>query len=90
MKFEPASLTIARGTTVVWTDVGTQPHTVTCNPNTAINKADVSLPSGAAPWDSGVIMGGQSYKHTFTVAGLYRYVCVPHEMMGRVASIQVT
>lgn len=88
--FSPNVLTITRGSTVVWKNSGVQPHTVTCDPAKAMKKADVSLPGGAQPFDSGFVMGGQSYSHTFTVAGTYRYVCAPHEAMGMLGTIIVS
>ncbi len=89
-KFSPSTLTISRGTIVEWKDAGAQPHTITCDPAKAMKKSDVAYPSGAQPFDSGSIMGGQSFKHTFTVAGEYRYICVPHEMMGMIGTVIVT
>jgi plastocyanin len=88
-KFDPAEISIAKGTTVEWKNVGVQPHTVTCDPKKAMKKTDVILPSGAEPFDSGLIMGGKSYQYTFTVVGKYQYVCTPHEAMGMIATVTV-
>ena len=89
-KFDPAAITIAKGTTIEWKNTGVQPHTVTCDPKKALKKTDVILPSGAEPFDSGLIMGGKSFSHTFTVAGQYQYVCTPHETMGMIATVTVS
>lgn len=88
-RFSPSSVTIPKGSTIVWKNVGSQPHTVTCDPTKAMNKADIALPSGAQPFSSDFLMGGQSYSHTFTVAGTYRYVCIPHEAMGMLGTVIV-
>ena len=88
-KFDPAAISIAKGTTIEWKNTGVQPHTVTFDPSKAMKKADVILPSGVEPFDSGMVMGGKSYTHTFTVAGQYQYVCTPHEAMGMIGTVTV-
>ena len=65
-KFEPASLTVAPGTTVRWTNKGTHKHTVT-----ATN----------GDWDSGDLGPGQGYSATFSKSGTYQYYCKHHKDM---------
>ena len=89
-QYVPAAITVARGTTVTWTNVGVMPHTVTTDPSKASNKANAVVPAGVQPWDSGVINGGQSWSHTFTVSGDYTYFCLPHEQLGMIGTITVT
>jgi plastocyanin len=89
-RFQPVMLNVPAGTAVTWTNTGSEPHTVTADPSKAANRADASLPAGVEPWDSGLLTGGQSYSHTFTVAGTYKYFCIPHEALGMVATITVT
>lgn len=89
-KFTPASITIPKGTTVEWQGTGTQPHTATADATKAMDKKHVVLPAGAEPFDSGVINVGASWKHTFTIAGEYSYICIPHEAMGMIGKITVT
>jgi plastocyanin len=89
-KFDPAALTIPKGTTVEWKNGGTQPHTITFDPAKAMNKSNVALPAGVTPFDSGLINAGASYKYTFAVAGDYKYICIPHEAMGMIGTIKVT
>lgn len=38
----------------------------------------------------GTIHGGETYSHTFRVAGTHHYFCVPHEPQGMVGRIEVT
>jgi plastocyanin len=90
MKFEPASLTVAKGTTVTWRNGSQMLHTVTDDPSKASNKADAALPSGAEAWDSGGINAGQTFTHTFDVPGTYKYFCIPHESAGMTGTIIVT
>jgi len=89
-RFQPASLTVPRGATVLWKNAGQTTHTVTSDPAKAINKADVALPGGAQAWDSGTLAGDQSFSHAFDVPGIYKYFCVPHESIGMVAAVTVT
>jgi plastocyanin len=89
-QYVPASLSVPRGATVVWTNTGSVAHTVTDDPNKAINKADSVLPNGAQPFDSGIINGGGTYSHTFNVPGQYVYFCIPHESLGMVGRITVS
>ncbi len=88
-KFEPASVTIAKGGSVTWTNTSTMPHSVTDDPAKASNKADAQLPSGAPAWDSSLLQPSQTYSHTFDVAGTYKYFCVPHEALGMLGTVIV-
>jgi plastocyanin len=89
-RFEPAELTVPKGSTVTWRNTGQVVHTVTDDPSKAVNKSDALLASGAQPWDSGTIPGGASFSHTFDVPGQYTYFCLPHESLGMVGHITVT
>ncbi len=60
--FTPATLTIAPGTTVTWTNRGSRRHTVT----------------RTGQFDSGLLSAGQTFSFTFTTAGTYAYVCDLH------------
>jgi plastocyanin len=64
--FVPATLTIAVGTTVTWTNQDTAPHTTT---------------SDTASWDSNIISQGASFSFTFTKAGAFAYHCNVHPSM---------
>ena len=88
--FEPDSVTIGVGDTVTWTNPGLITHTVTFDPAQAINKADVVLPSGAAPFASNDMEVDATFSHTFTVKGTYKYVCKYHEEMGMVGTVIVS
>ena len=79
LKFEPAEIHIRAGQTVEWRNKSFFAHTVTFDPAKAEDPSLVSLPEGVAPFDSGKIGGGATWRHTFTVAGTYHYICMPHE-----------
>lgn len=78
LTFEPKTIEIRVGQTVRWENAGALPHTVTADPGKAGNPDLVRLPEGAAPFDSGLLMDGATFSHTFTVPGEYRYFCIPH------------
>ena len=73
--YSPASLSVAVGDTVTWTNMDTAPHTVT-------------VTSGPVQFNSGNLQKGQSYSYTFTTAGTYKYYCAVHPDMK--ASVTVT
>jgi plastocyanin len=78
-KFVPSTITIHKGDTVEWINNAQSLHSVTTNPEVAQDPKDVSLPKGAKPFDSGFMMPGKKWSYTFTVAGTYKYLCLPHE-----------
>jgi plastocyanin len=64
--FQPASVTVAVGTTITWTNRDSAPHTVTFRDGMA---------------DSGELSGGQTFRHTFATAGSFDYYCRIHPHM---------
>lgn len=87
LRFVPDTLRVRTGQTVVWRNGSDILHTVTADPERAAVAANVRLPAGAAPFDSGDLEPGQSFAHQFDVAGEYRYVCLPHERAGMVGVV---
>ena len=79
LKFVPAEVRIRVGQTVEWRNKSFLTHTVTFDPALVEDPTRVSVPDGVAPFDSGRIGGGGTWRHTFTTPGTYRYICVPHE-----------
>ncbi|MFP9192053.1 plastocyanin/azurin family copper-binding protein [Natronosalvus vescus] len=78
--YDPDSLTIEPGTTVVWEWVGEADHNV--EPTEQPDDAD---------WEGHTdLKADGDYEHTFDVEGSYDYVCTPHVGVGMVASIEVT
>jgi plastocyanin len=84
--FDPAEVTVTLGETVVWENAGRSPQTVTCDPARIREEGRVQLPEGAEPWDSGVVNSGETFEHTFEVAGEYVYASMNRavDMTGRV------
>lgn len=67
----PADITVPSETTVVWTNEGEKPHTVTAHDGS---------------FDSGTLYPGESYQVTFYEPGTYTYQCSP-AMLGSVTVI---
>ena|SRR5690348_11115020 len=72
--FDPATLTIKKGTQVVWTNMSDAPHTVTSD-------------TGAFNTTSNLTQN-QTFMFTFTTAGTFAYHCNVHPYMK--ATITVT
>ena len=66
MTFSPASITVAAGTTILWTNKDAVAHTVTSN-------------TGA--FDSGNISTNGTFSFTFSSAGTFDYHCSVHPSM---------
>ena len=64
--FQPATLTIRTGDSVIWMNRDIIPHTAT---------------QSGKGFDSGTLKSGDAWKHTFTTAGEVAYVCTFHPTM---------
>ncbi|MFB6350421.1 MAG: plastocyanin/azurin family copper-binding protein [Bradymonadaceae bacterium] len=87
LKFKPYKVTVKTGETVLWKNPSKLIHTVTFNPKFATEDESVRLPPGAEPFGSGFLKPDESFRHTFTTPGTYKYFCRPHEssdMYGKV------
>jgi plastocyanin len=70
--FSPTTLTVKRGTTVVWTNKDDDVHTV---------KSD----EGPQAFKSSALDTGDSFTVTFDKAGTYQYICSIHpHMQGKI------
>jgi plastocyanin len=85
----PAKVTIKTGDTVKWTNNAETLHTVTFDPAKAVDKSNVKLPKGVEPFDSGFMMPGKDFSHTFKTPGEYEYFCIPHEKDGMIGFVTV-
>ncbi len=84
LAYEPDSLTIQPGTTVVWT-WDSDNHNVV--PSAQPDDADWSGTEGG---DSETYNTGHEYEHTFEVEGDYEYYCTPHRQAGMTGTITVS
>ncbi|MEA2517751.1 MAG: hypothetical protein QOG16_1589 [Actinomycetota bacterium] len=64
--YDPSSLSVGVGDTVVWTNTGSTDHTVT---------------SDDGAFDSGPIAPGSTWQYTFDEVGEFPYHCDPHPFM---------
>jgi len=88
--YQPMKLTVKSGDTVEWDNNASSLHTVTFDASKAQDKSNVILPAGVAPFDSGFMMPGGTFSHTFTTPGQYKYFCIPHEKDGMIGYVTVT
>jgi len=65
VRYEPASITVKRGDTVVWRNNDPFPHTVTA----------------AKQFDSGSIAAGGQWKYVARKPGTFEYLCTLHPNM---------
>jgi plastocyanin len=72
--YSPSLITVKVGMTVVWWNVGTQPHDVH-----AYDKS----------FNSPNLDPGNRFSYTFLVPGKYRYFCIPHEGDGMTGEVDV-
>jgi len=77
--FDPESISIERGDTVVWFDVEGN-HTSTSGVD--------GIPDGY--WDSGLLSPGQSFSFEFDTVGTFPYYCTPHWSFGMTGVVVVT
>jgi LPXTG-motif cell wall-anchored protein len=72
--YQPATVTINVGDTVLWTNNGAQPHTSSSDPGSLETR------------DSGIMNPGASFSHTFDQTGSFPYHCNVHptQMFGTV------
>jgi plastocyanin len=72
LKYEPETLTVRRGDTIVWTNKDPFPHTVTA----------------PGKFDSRDIAANGSWKHVARTAGEYAYICTLHPNMKGVLRVE--
>ncbi len=87
--FEPAEVVVKVGGKVTWKNGSTLGHTATAVRSKAADPANVELPKGAEPFNSGFLKEGERFSLTFDTPGTYRYFCIPHEKVGMLGTITV-
>jgi plastocyanin len=70
--FNPSSVSIMKGDTVVWSNHDSAAHTVTSG-------SPADGPSGM--FDSSLLIGGKSFEHKFDSSGSVDYFCMVHPWM---------
>lgn len=67
LRYLSQNVTVKPGTTVIWTNNDTAPHTVTSDSGNTLN--------------SGTLSTGKSFSYTFTTEGTFAYHCTIHPNM---------
>jgi len=75
MTFNPSTITVNKGATVVWINKDSYQHTVTSDDGTSFN--------------SGYVAGGAQFTYTANTSGTIKYHCIIHQAMGMVATLIV-
>ena len=76
LRFVPANVEIAVGTTVTWENESNLFHTIT--------------PDGHEEWERQTMSStGETFEHTFNTAGTFDYFCEPHQSDGMLGTITV-
>ncbi len=88
-QFLPNKITVHVGDTIRWTNRTAVTHTVTADPSLERRAGDIILPEGGVPFHSGALVPGAVFTQVLNVPGAYQYVCVPHELHGMIAQIEV-
>jgi plastocyanin len=65
--FDAEAVHVPVGTTIEWENIGREPHTVTADDGS---------------YDSGNMAGGDEFRQTFTLSGVYSYFCRYHGSQG--------
>ena len=89
LKYEPARVTVQVGDTVLWRNNSDLMHTVTADPDEAMDPAHVHIPEGGQPFNSGNLAAGETFRHTFETPGRWQYFCIPHEAAGMIGEVIV-
>jgi plastocyanin len=71
LTFSPATVTVAVGSTVRWTNSSSVTHSVTSGTGSSATSGMFDHPLGP----------GSTFDFQFTTAGTYPYFCRPHEFM---------
>jgi FtsP/CotA-like multicopper oxidase with cupredoxin domain len=74
-RFNPKTITIAAGKTVTWINKGADWH---------------SVASFDGSFESAQVASGETFSHTFTTPGIYKFICKHHARQGMIGEIVVT
>lgn len=86
-QLSPAKVEVKVGQSVAWRNSSGTVQEVVANPARGTRASNATLPADARPFDSGFLRPGHSFRHTFSVPGVYRYFC---KVNGLNNSAQVT
>jgi len=94
--FSPSSITVEAGTTIEFSNVSSEAHTVTAYEDGVPAGADYFATGGfdkeraaRAHLSDGLLTEGDIFRLTLPEPGTYRYFCIPHEDDGMTGTIVV-
>ncbi|GAA0537091.1 plastocyanin/azurin family copper-binding protein [Halorubrum ejinorense] len=97
--YQPRQITVSTGDTVIWENTSARGHTVTATEGGIPDAAEFFASGGfddyqsaKTAWDAdfgGLLESGDRFEHTFTVPGVYEYVCIPHREGGMFGTVVV-
>ena len=85
--YDPVGLYIQPGDTVRWQALRWTPTVTAFHPDN--DNHELRIPTGAMPFDSGILATMQTWEWTFTVAGTYDYYSKHHEAAGLIGRVVV-
>lgn len=98
--FDPDTITVTTGTTVIWKNTSSIAHTVTARAGQIPEEATFFASGGYDTQDAaeqawregngGALFQGQTFEREFTVPGEYVYYCIPHEPAGMAGVVTVS
>ena len=77
--YSPYAVSVGLGETVTWKNEDTFVHTATSGVSGYFGEEDPIGPDGI--FDTGMLMTGDSFFHTFNKEGIYNYFCILHPWM---------
>lgn len=77
--FTPATMSVVVGDTVKWVWV-----------NGAHTTTSINVPAGAVIWNNPLDSAHQSFSYIITHAGVYNYICIPHQLFGMTGTINAS
>ena len=77
--YDPAKVTIFVGGEIIWRNDDSSPHTVT---------SGIALTGPDGNFDSGLILGGETFSNKFEKTGDYRYFCMIHPWAEGLVSVR--
>ena len=79
LTYTPDTVTVEKGDVVLWKNSSLLVHSVTADPAEETMEKSVTLPSGAEPFNSGLMDPEETFQTKFMTPGTYNYFCMPHE-----------
>lgn len=87
--FNPPVVFLEPGGAVVWKNEDQARHTLIGDPALALHRIDIEPPSPPEPFHSEAVPPGATFRRSFWLEGVYRYVSLEEEDRGMIGTIIV-